>query len=345
MRVWLLLIALALLTLTVSAQDDAADSGWCVSVWYPSSEQPGGFDVIMNNLDVIDEVNPFWYMPNADGTLSPTDDAEDADELAAWREAGLQIIPSIFASISDMIEDPDIRVAHINHIVELVERMDYDGIDIDYEGFGLHTREPFSLFIEGLAEALHANGRLLTVAVHAKTTDEGVWEGAAAQDWSRIAPAVDVFRVMTYDYSSRNEPPGPIAPPLWAADVLDYASNFTDLSRVRLGLHFYGYSWQRGTPPATTVAWETVQRWVTSFELPIERNPVDMEAYINLQVRGLPRQSIYIADAVGLDYKLGLIRERFPNLGGVSIWGIGGEDPALWDVLRDYDAGDCTQID
>jgi spore germination protein YaaH len=240
-----------------------------------------------------------------------------------------------------MIDDADDRTNHIQHIVELVERMDYDGVDIDYEGFDPSTREDFSLFIEELATELHARGRLLSIAVHAKTNDEGSWGGAAAQDWPRLSAAVDVFRIMTYDYTSRNEPPGPIGPPQWSMDVLAYAETVVDLAKVRLGLHLYGYSWQRGTPPATAVTWRSVNRWIEGFQLAIMRNTDDMEANVELDVRGLPRQTIYFADSVGIAYKLGLVTEMFPGLGGVAIWGLGGEDPAAWDIIESVSHGDC----
>jgi hypothetical protein len=48
----------------------------------------------------------------------------------------------------------------------------------------------------------------------------------------------------------------------------------------------------------------------------------------------LPKQTLYFADSVEIDYKLKQILTNFPDLGGVAIWGIGGEDPADWEVLR-----------
>lgn len=334
-----LLMTVGLLVHPALAQDSTPAPSWCVSVWYPSSEHPGGFESVLGNGDMIHEINPFWYTPKADGTLIAQPEAEDETELAAMREAGFVIMPAIFSGISMMIEDETTRGRHIDEIVALVERMDYDGIDIDYEGFGLHTREPFSIFIEDLADTLHERGKLLSIAVHPKTADVAAWDAATAQDWTRIAPAVDIFRIMTYDYHSRNEPPGPIGPASWAANVLAYVESVTDLSKVRLGVHFYGYSWQRGTPPATATTWEATQRLIEAFSPELQRD--DMELFIDYKVPGLPRQTIYVADAIGIEYKLSTILEDYPALGGIAIWGIGGEDPENWSVLRDLDSGRC----
>lgn len=317
---------------------DANLADWCVSVWYPSSEHSGGMDTIMDNADLINEVNPFWYTPAPDGRLITLPRAENSAQIDAWRDGGMLILPSIFGSVPDVVR-PSLRETHIDAIMQTVREMDYDGIDIDYEVFPANARDDFTAFIEGLADALHAEGRLLSVTVHAKV-DEGVHEGALAQDWPRLIAASDIFRIMTYDYTSRNRPPGPIAPVWWVLDVLAYAHSVTDeMDKVHVGLHFYGYSWQRGTPPATTVAYAGIENYIESFDLEIYRDADDMEAYIDFSVPGLPRQVVYFADPVGLDHKLAALRDTYPTLGGVSIWGIGGEHPGMWDTLRGHIAG------
>lgn len=346
MRLLLSLLALGvLLLIPVQAQDDSPPS-WCVSVWFPSSEDPDGLGSIAANAAVISEVHPFWYTPRADGSIAIAEYtaayAEDPDLLDVWRAAGLRITPSIFAGVSDVIMTPEARATHIEQIVALVERMDYDGIDIDYEGFGLPARDAFSLFIEALSEALHERGRLLSVTVHAKTDDAGAWEGAASQDWTRLAPPADVFRIMTYDYTSRNQPPGVIGPLAWTLDVLAYAETITDLQKVRMGLHFYGYRWIRYQAPAMNITWRRVQEWVTNFGAVIQRDSASGEAFAEIDPPRLPRQIAYVADAEGLRFKLEPVLAAFPMLGGVSIWGMGGEDPGNWEVLRELRPPSCV---
>lgn len=339
----LLLVAASVVPLHVAAQDGAPEQSaarWCVSVWYPSSDHPGGYNTLMAHLAQIDEVNPFWYAASVDGTLLIHTGAEDAVKLAAWREAGVQVLPTIANASPLAIMDPQTRAFHVAQIVDLVERWDYDGIDIDYESFPLNTRDPFTDFIERLAEALHANGRVLSVTVHAKSDDLNAWESAAAQDWNWLAAAVDIFRIMTYDYHNRaSREPGPVGPPDWVADVLQYASSVTPLDKVRVGLHFYGYRWQRGD--VAPVTWESVQHTIDSFDLTVERDPADMEAFVDFKVTGLPRQTIYYADSVGIAFKLDALLADFPTLGGVAIWGLGGEDPANWDILAQVRHSAC----
>jgi spore germination protein len=344
---WITLLSVLMILcvpLAASAQveTESDDASWCISVWYPSSSDQTGIEELTANADLIDVVNPFWYAPREDGTVYAADaDAENAEKLAAWREAGLVILPSILTTMSAMIDTPESRANHAQNIVDLVERMDYDGIDIDYEGFILSTRDNYSAFIELLSQELHAQGRLLSVTVHPKTRDDAAYEGAAAQDWSRLAPPADVFNIMTYDYTSRNEPPGPVAPTPWVHDVLAYAETVTDLTKVRMGLPFYGYSWLRNNPPSTAVSWVSTQRLIESFEIEIERDEDSMTPHILVDVPRLPDQTIYFSDATELEFKLAMVAENFPTLGGVAIWGIGGEDPANWDILREMQDRSC----
>src|SRR5690606_7338449 len=134
----------------------------------------------------IDIVHPFWYTPDASGGLLDHSGPNAAEQLGRWRAAGVLVVPSIFSGHAGCLAD-DLRPAHVKAIAELVEANGYDGIDIDYEMFPLETRESFALFVEELAAALHANGRLLAVTVHAKTEDRPPFAGAAAQDWTRLA--------------------------------------------------------------------------------------------------------------------------------------------------------------
>lgn len=340
-----LFILLMSLTPAVAQDANAPEASFCVAVWYPSSEHPGGYDSVMDNLDVIDVIHPFWYNPTPDGGLLLTNQAEDAEKLAEWREAGLLILPSIFSGVSGVIMDEAVRAAHVEAIVETVLRMDYDGIDIDYEGFALETRDPFSEFVEELGAALHAEGKLLYVTVHPKTDDLGAWEATAAQDWYRISAAADVVNIMTYDYTSRNEPPGPISPNEWVLDVLTYAETVDPLGKFRVGLPFYGYGWTRGRPPAAAIPYEAVMRAVESFELETVRDPASGELVVEWKQPGLPARTVYLEDAQSIGQRMASVLELHQSLGGAAIWGLGGEDPAVWDVLRDQRPAPCVGSD
>lgn len=337
------LCAAATLLGGAAAQPGGGESGaepasWCVAVWYPSAEHPGGAASVAANLDVIDVVHAFWFTPDAGGRLIDRSGPDADKKVASWRAAGALVVPSVFAGHANYLSD-ELRAAHVAEIVALVEERGFDGIDIDYEGFPRATREAFSLFATELSAALRARGKLLFVTLHAKTEDEPPYEGAAAQDWQRLAAVADVLNLMTYDFTNRNEPPGPVADLAWVDAVVAYAAGVTDLAAVRVGLPFYGYSWNRGRPPASATTFEAVDRLVRQFQLTPERDSASGELRVELRVSGLPRQDMFVSDASTTAGRLA----RLPvGLGGVAIWGVGGEDPANWEVLRAARPAPCA---
>ena len=90
----LLVVLISITSLFAQEAEEDTVPSWCVSVWYPSSEVASGYESILENLDVIDTVNPFWYTALQDGTLHPSGVAEDEDKLTDWRTAGLTIMPA-----------------------------------------------------------------------------------------------------------------------------------------------------------------------------------------------------------------------------------------------------------
>lgn len=327
-----------LLTVTLLlACTHAAASSFCVAVWYPSSDHPGGVTSVAQNLDVIDIVYPFWFTPTGEGRILSQAGSNWQQQVADWSAQGALVLPSVFSTLSSFMHEPLVS-SHLAEILALASEHDFDGIDIDYEMFPLHTLESFGSFIERLADGLHAEGRLLSVTVHAKTHDTEAFDSAAAQDWQRLAAAADIFNVMTYDWTNRNEPPGPVAPISWVGEVVDYGLTRVEAGSLFVGVPFYGYSWLRGRPPATATNWEAATRMITNFGLEAPREPDSQELMVDLDVRGLPRQQISISDAQTLRSRL----EALPvGIGGIAVWGLGGEDPLNWQVLRESRPASC----
>ncbi len=319
----------------------AGGESWCVAVWYPSSEHPGGADTVLANLDVIDVVHPFWYTPDTSGRILSQAGSRAAEQVQAWSDGGALVIPSVFSTLHGYLEEPLVS-GHIRELLELAEAHDYDGLDLDYEMFPYSTFDSFASFVERLADGLHAQGRLLVVTVHAKVAAVTPFESANAQDWPRLAAAADVFNLMTYDFTNRNEPPGPVASIAWVNDVLDYAVTTTDPGKLRVGLPFYGYSWTRNRPPAVAFTWEAANRMVTQFNLEPERESDSFELSISLNVTGLPSQQVFMSDAATTKARLAAIGARDTGRpGGVAIWGVGGEDPGHWATLAAHRPAPC----
>src|SRR5690606_39784886 len=101
-------VALVLALLGVAV----AQASWCVAVWHPASEHPGGAQSIAENLDVIDVVHPFWFTPDATGNLLDRSGTNAAEQVSTWQEAGVLVLPSVFSGHAGYLSD-DLRPAHV----------------------------------------------------------------------------------------------------------------------------------------------------------------------------------------------------------------------------------------
>jgi spore germination protein YaaH len=289
---------------------------------------------LVENAGVIDEVNFVWYTLGPQGKIEGS--VQSPQALRAAREAGIRVVPSIANAgfnrdvVLAAIADPADRTRHVQELVLLVEENDFAGIDIDYESLAAEDREVFSRFIEELAAALHSRGRILSIAVHAKTDDAGTWGGPAAQDWARLGAAVDEFKIMTYDYHWSTSEAGPIAPLAWVDEVLDYAATVLPPEKTWMGVHFYGYDWVGSS--AEGLEWQQVIKRLAGSGALVARNEPG-EAWFTYDDG---RRTVYFTDAAALAERLDFAFARHSAIAGIAIWRLGGEDPQNWTALRAF---------
>jgi spore germination protein YaaH len=306
-------------------------------------DQARGFESIVANADVFTEISPFWYRVLADGRVVPYTTSsgasyEDTAILAFLRSRGILVMPTV-ANIIDgvwdgplvsrIIADAQLRAVNLNALVNLAVARGYDGIDLDYENLRASDRAAFASFVEELAGALHAQGKLLAVNVYAKTSEPGTWDGPQAQDWWAIGQAADQVRIMTYEYSWSTSPPGPIAPVNWVNDVMAYATSQIAPGKILQGVPFYGYDWvgQRGTD----LVWTQAMDLAGQFGVPVMWDSASASPWFRY-TSGPTQHTVWFENGSSVAAKLDVT--RLHNVGGISVWRVGGEDPANWSAVR-----------
>jgi spore germination protein YaaH len=326
----------------IAAEPFHPKTGRYIAAWLPDSFGSVNRASFEANADILDEVSPFWYSPSPNGGLRFGREARDATLLALAREKNVLVIPTIHNVVTGqdpvpaILSNPRTRERHIQLIVDEVLTYGYDGIDIDYEFLGSGLREEYTVFIVNLAEALHAQGKLLTIAVHAKDCDYCGLGGF--QDWVAIGKVVDRLRIMTYDYHWRGGGPGPVAPLYWVTRVSEYAKSVVDPAKVVIGVPFYGYNWPAdGSESARGQTWDMINDIIQTYNLNVnllesDRNGPVQENWITYNTRESGRRTVWFSTASGLDAKLRMVQNY--DLAGIAIWRLGGEDPQTWEVIR-----------
>ncbi len=289
----------------------------------------------------IDEVDFDWYQSRADGRVVAT--AEDLELVALVRSHELNVFATVTnapepgAAFSGelaaaILATPEARRRHIDALVDLAVTKGYDGVDLDWEDVHAEDRERFSLFVEGLGDALHDAGRLLSIAVPAKTAEPGRWPAQQAMDYARLGAAVDEFKIMTYAYSGPWSEPGPQAPLDWLDEVLSFADEAVPPEKTYMGVPFFGFSWRAGTARAMTA--KEVAGLPERFFANADRDPASDELVLRFVDDYGVAHLAYVQDRRALESKLGLLRAKHPDVAGIALWVMGQEAPGFWEQVR-----------
>ena len=232
--------------------------------WIPYYGMSTSLPTAIANADLINEVMPFWYTlklnsktknPYILDLYTPGNPSVAIDiPLTTMRNAGFKIIPTITDGtdklvLAKLLAKSSDRANVINSIMDLVMNRNFDGIDLDFEGFAFvdgtaswpTTKPNWVLLVKELSEALRAKGKILSVTapVHFSLTEKQ--KGYTVYAWAEIAQYIDRLRIMTYDYSTGK--PGPIGPIAWVERTLKYAISVMPASKVYIGLAGYGRDW------------------------------------------------------------------------------------------------------
>jgi spore germination protein YaaH len=194
-------------------------------------------------IDQISFVAPQWVSIDACGNLGSRDDRTLVDFA---HTNGVKVVPTLPTGSGwlnhQILTDPAAAQRAIDQSVDYVVSQGYDGLDVDFEGVLASDRPAFTSFATRLGQALHASGKIFTMALPAKTSDSKTgWAGAT--DYAALAPSLDRAIIMTYEYSGATTPPGSTAPQQWVDQVMAYVTSAIPPQKVLLGVAFYGRDW------------------------------------------------------------------------------------------------------
>ena len=235
-----------------------------ITGWIPYYSMKTSLPSTLDNLDLIQEVMPFWYSLNYSGAQKKiviTDLYKPANPsvpisqpLTSLRSAGLRIIPTISDGtdtlvLAKQLANASARTQLVADISTFVVTNGFDGIDLDLENFAFKdgntswatTAPLWVAFVKELSASLRAQKKLLSVTSPVVFFPTDKQKGYTVYSWQQIAPFIDRLRIMAYDYSLAK--PGPIGPLSWAERSLQYAVSVIPASKVFLGVPAYGRDW------------------------------------------------------------------------------------------------------
>ena len=369
---------LPLISAPISAADNPPRK--IMTGWVPYYSMKTALPDVLNNIDLIKEVMPFWYTLKFDGKAkaavitdlyAPANPSVPISEpLNAMRNAGLSIIPTITDGTSKLVlagllKNPTSRTQVVTAIMNLVRTNNYDGIDIDFEGFAFvdgnttwtSTAPSWVAFIKELSIALRAEKKLLSVSTPYVLNPNEAQKGYFVYAWAAIASSIDKLRIMTYDYSVSKV--GPIGPITWTERTVQYAVSIMPASKVFVGVPGYGRDWvtavsgicpanvvnsvKPGAKAATFVMRDAVALAATYGTVPRfdekfgEMTFSYQKVYNGTTATGLATsctasRTAWYQDARGWALRAALVTKY--RIGGITAWTFGMEEPLAMESIR-----------
>ncbi|HEX9015270.1 MAG TPA: glycosyl hydrolase family 18 protein [Chloroflexota bacterium] len=278
----------------------------------------------------VDYVALHWATVGDDAAL---DLKESTDVIRLVRSLGARPLLSVVAASPDaahaFLSSAALRASAIDNLVRAVAA--YDGICIDFEGLAPGDRDYLTAFMTDLAGRLRPAGKLVSMALSAKSDDSATgWAGAL--DYAALAPQADLFVVMGYGYrTSRSSVPGSVAPRSWVESAVAYAVSRIPAQKVLLGVPLYGYDWDvTSGPPAKVVRYPDSIALASQYGASIQYDPVQGSAHFSYYANGHSHE-VWFEDRSTTQARLTLVARY--GLAGFAGWRLGQEDPAVWGLF------------
>mgnify|MGYP006274663525 FL=1 len=280
----------------------------------------------------IDMVAPFWYTITSTGALENKYGGKQRHVDNFTRQQGQLILPLINndKTNSAMLTNANIRRKAINNIVKLVERNNYDGVNIDFEFIPHYTKDDFTTFMRELSQKLRSRGKMVTVSVFPKVKIPTDIMGA--YDYQALAKYIDRMLIMTYDHHWSTGPAGPIAPLDWVEQNIQYAIRYVPSDKILLGIANYGRNWPNHGGKAQELSSKNAIQLAKNTGSTIRWDSNSKTPYFSYTDNRGTGRTVWYENSYSLDFKLRLVHKY--NLKGIGIWRLGNSNQRFWDIIR-----------
>jgi spore germination protein YaaH len=301
--------------------------------WIGADTFDAGKATFLAHPDYFDAIHPMWEKLQPDGSIKVLAMADDAQILSTAKAHSVKVIPLIDgddgSSIRNVMASPQAIAAHAAALTNLVVSHGYDGIELDYEHLWTAAdRPPFVALVTAIAASLHAQGKLVTMAVPAMDRDNK----ESAYDYAALQEQADYLHLMGYDFHGIASPHmGPLAPKGWINDVVTRVQSLGRPEKYLLGIANYGVGtgWYTNAKDAASRCRGGSHSSQSDHML---------SCTLGHQEAGLAphcttsQGDVWFEDVASMSEKVALAKAH--GLGGVTYWTIGDEPDGFFRAMQ-----------
>lgn len=307
---------------------------------------PGSQPTVNSHFDSLSIIAPFWYKLD-DKRPGSLIDSVTADHKRKVIQSAhkkhlkvYMVVHNLFYETvekgkqvaSNVLDNDSNRDVFIQNLRNEMNQFKYDGINIDMENLYLTDRDSFSQLIKKLSDALHHDGKVITVSVPANTGDSRANPWSPWFDYEKLSLYSDGLMIMTYDEHNTRTKPGATASVNWTEATIRYAlKHEVPPSKILLGIAGYGWDWDTTEGKAKYSSYEEIMGQKTKYKAKVlwdSRSQTPHFSYVDEEHHS---HQVWFGNTDSLRFKLNLV-EKY-NLRGIGIWRLGLEDPMYWTTI------------
>ncbi|PKL77364.1 MAG: hypothetical protein CVV27_05690, partial [Candidatus Melainabacteria bacterium HGW-Melainabacteria-1] len=317
-----------------------------VAGWYNDGWDNESHAVYSQHNKSFSEVNPYWYNLGTsdggtaatliDGSVHERGYVYNATKVNQVQSAQDLVIPTIgdnaSGQINKILANATARETLLKNLIQTAVNRKYDGMDLNFELGQPTGQAAFALFVDELAQRMHAVGKRLSVTI--KAADSSLAESREIFDYQRLGQtAVDRFKIMMYDnnFDAGANVPGPIADYNWMVSSLKYMiGRGLPPSKIQLGLHNYAWVWKQSSSGSYTLQFP-FSTWSVQQTNPLQWNGTAFESWSDYQSNGVQYRA-YVGDVRTVAQRMPLVKSF--GLAGIVFWTLGREDQRIYTELN-----------
>ena len=294
---------------------------------------PNSFSSLQTHADQLTHVCPEWLtMEDGTGTLTAK---PDRIVQALAQKKGIILLPLLNnltkddwqpEAVEGVANGPEDRQSSfVSNLMVHLETAGAGGVVIDWGQVDPTYRDNVTRLLQRIAASLHAKNMELWLRVP-------MGRELKVFDIEALSGDVDRFIAVLHDENSEMDQPGPVASQDWFDGWLDAVVAYSTPSQWIVEMGLYGYDWASGERKAETISFADVM--TRAGRAGLQSNEVTAPVYnpnFSYTDAGI-EHTVWFLDVATFVNQLKSAMNL--DVGGVAIFQLGLEDPAIWTTLQ-----------
>lgn len=279
------------------------------------------------NISKINMVLPEWlFLKDSKGTIDSRIESETLDFIQNNKVAVVPMLSNFWGkkfngdSTLIILKSPSLRKTLILRIKNLLEKNDFQGINIDIENMPEGSNKYLLQFSKELSETLHAEGFITTIDVDPDPT-------VIKPSYKDLAQYYDFIFLMAYNEHYPDGDPGSISSLLFVEKAIDDAMKEVSSEKIVLCVAAYGFDWEKGKL-GTRITYQGLITKAKELGEPVDFNFSQADLTLRYYDDNNAEHEMHCNDAAGI-FNIIRTAQDF-NAAGVSLWYLGSEDDRIW---------------